>query len=72
VNAVGLVTLIAGPTRRMCFTPLAPVLNRLGAALLTGYIGVAPRLKARGSARRAAAREQPAAPADGAATAMRS
>jgi hypothetical protein len=48
VNAVGLVTLIAGPTRRMCFTPLAPVLNRLGAALLTGYIGVAPEAQGQG------------------------
>jgi hypothetical protein len=36
VNAVGLVTLIAGASRRMCFTPLAPVLDRLGATLLTG------------------------------------
>jgi hypothetical protein len=34
VNAVGLVTLISGSGRRMCFTPLAPVLNRLSAALL--------------------------------------
>ena len=36
VNAVGLVTLISGATRRMCFTPLAPVLNRLHATLVTG------------------------------------
>jgi hypothetical protein len=36
VNAVGLVTLIAGRHRRMCFTPLGPVLERLGATLLTG------------------------------------
>jgi hypothetical protein len=36
VNAVGLVTLIAGASRRMCLTPLTPVLNRLSAALVVG------------------------------------
>jgi hypothetical protein len=36
VNAVGLVTLVANRNRRMCFTPLAPALNRLGAALIIG------------------------------------
>ena len=33
VDGVGLVTLAAGSNGRMCFTPLGPVLNRLGAAL---------------------------------------
>jgi hypothetical protein len=36
VRAVGIVTLIAGETQRMCFTPLAPVLDGLGAQLVTG------------------------------------
>jgi hypothetical protein len=36
VDAVGLVTVIGGPRQRMCFTPLAPVLNRLSAALIVG------------------------------------
>jgi hypothetical protein len=30
------VTLVANRNRRMCFTPLAPALNRLGAALIIG------------------------------------
>ncbi|HYF27916.1 MAG TPA: hypothetical protein VD931_19390 [Baekduia sp.] len=34
VRAVGLVTLVAGPSSAMCFTPLGPVLDRLGARLV--------------------------------------
>jgi hypothetical protein len=36
VYAVGLTTLIVGDSRRMCFTPLAPVLDALDAQLVTG------------------------------------
>jgi hypothetical protein len=36
VRAVGIVTLVVGETERMCFTPLAPVLDGLGAQLVTG------------------------------------
>lgn len=35
VRAVGIVTLVVGETKRMCFTPLAPVLNGLRARLVT-------------------------------------
>lgn len=35
VRALGIVTLIVGERSAMCFTPLAPVLDRLGARLLT-------------------------------------
>jgi hypothetical protein len=35
VRAVGIVTLILVPSRQMCFTPLVPVLNGLGARLVT-------------------------------------
>lgn len=35
VRAVGIVTLVVGITQRMCFTPLAPVLDGLGARLVT-------------------------------------
>ena len=33
VRAIGIVTLVSGPRQRMCFTPIAPVLQRLGATL---------------------------------------
>jgi hypothetical protein len=33
VRAIGIVTLVSGPLQQMCFTPLAPVLQRLGARL---------------------------------------
>lgn len=36
VRAIGLVTLAVGPRGAMCFTPIAPVLQRLRATLLTG------------------------------------
>ncbi|MDX6719128.1 MAG: hypothetical protein QOJ63_1382 [Solirubrobacteraceae bacterium] len=36
VRAIGIVTLVVGETERMCFTPLAPVLDGLGARLVTG------------------------------------
>jgi hypothetical protein len=36
VRAVGIVTLILLPSRQMCFTPLAPVLDGLHATLVTG------------------------------------
>lgn len=35
VRAVGIVTLVLVPSRQMCFTPLVPVLNGLGARLVT-------------------------------------
>jgi len=35
VRAVGIVTLVLVPSRQMCFTPLAPVLDVLGARLVT-------------------------------------
>jgi hypothetical protein len=35
VRAVGIVTLVVGRSQRMCFTPLAPVLDRLDARLAT-------------------------------------
>jgi hypothetical protein len=35
VRAVGIVTLVLGLTSTMCFTPLTPVLDRLGAEVLT-------------------------------------
>jgi hypothetical protein len=35
VRAVGIVTLISGPRARMCFTPVIPVLDKLGARLVT-------------------------------------
>ncbi len=34
VRAVGIVTLVVGPRSRMCFTPLLPALDRLGARLV--------------------------------------
>src|SRR5262249_3755638 len=36
VDAVGLVAVSAIPGRQMCFTPVGPVLNTLGAALVVG------------------------------------
>lgn len=35
VHAVGLTTLVVGASARMCFTPLRPVLDTLGASLVT-------------------------------------
>lgn len=35
VRAVGLATLVAGPRHELCFTPVGPVLARLGATLVT-------------------------------------
>lgn len=34
VSALGITTLVVGPQRRMCFTPLMPVLEELGAQLV--------------------------------------
>jgi hypothetical protein len=33
VRAIGIVTLVSGPAQRMCFTPVAPVLQAIGATL---------------------------------------
>lgn len=35
VRAIGIVTLVSGPLQRMCFTPIAPVLRKLGATVAT-------------------------------------
>jgi len=36
VRALGTTTLITGPRDQMCFTPIQPVLDRLGATIVTG------------------------------------
>lgn len=45
-RALGIVTLIVGPRSRMCFTPIGPVLRRLGATVLTATVAGAPVARA--------------------------